>query len=203
MKPIDGDGMRLALLLNDFFKKNEELAPAITRDALPDIDRAGLAKRVLEMKWNEIDEREVAFIADLLQPRKRDRHRPRSGDATAKRVGIVIAYLGMQTSHPDWLEKQVAHRVATAHKVSTRFVRRVVAEMREKEPERFGAIVRDIEFQLQWISRIAAEFGCSREKAMEIAVTELKWFLDNRMRPEGLARWIERQSKPRLVAQNE
>jgi len=130
-------------------------APAAASGALPDIDRAGLAGVVRAKRWKALNDRDVKLIVDLLEGKiKNPRHRPPTGGAASKRVGLVTSCVGFQRMYPDWSRSEIIGRVSDGYGVSETYVAKA---WRKCEPWRLEAITDQVDATLELLAARMAE----------------------------------------------
>jgi hypothetical protein len=97
----------------------------------PQIDRSHLAQKVRQGK--PLDERERAFIADLLEGKRRPAHRPKSDDVSLKNDEIAQVYLYARVLHSDRQDKDIMPDIEALFGVKSRRIYQIIAAL---DPER-------------------------------------------------------------------
>jgi hypothetical protein len=144
-----------------FLEKLRELEPKLLDGAMPEpeIDRADLAKRICEKQWDTLSAHEQKLIVRLLDGGvKNPPNRPKSSDATLKRVQIVHAYVCFRRVNPHEQKKETIHKIKILCGASKEYIYEV---LREVEPWRLEAINQSADALMEWH---ATELSSTKEK---------------------------------------
>jgi hypothetical protein len=98
----------------------------------PKIDRKDLARRIRER--GKVRPYELDFIADLVEGKKRKRHRPKSAEAALKADSIAQGLFLTEALHPDWKREAAVATVMKLHSIKSRS--HVFEVLKKIDPER-------------------------------------------------------------------